>query len=102
MEMEKKPDGPTLARSCPALDGRDQRLLQWITDSGIATLFADNYAVEQMPARPSDGDTYVALPLHNHCLFKIGVPLGEMWWLDRKSTRLNSSHSCASSMPSSA
>ena len=80
MEMNKKPDGPTLARSCPALDGRDPKLLQWITDSGIATLFADNYAVEQMPARPGEGDTYAALPLHNHCLFKIGVPLGEMWW----------------------
>src|SRR3546814_8565625 len=50
MEMEKKPDGPTLARSCPALDGRDQRLMQWITASGIATLFADHYADEQLPA----------------------------------------------------
>ena len=22
-----------------------------------------------------------ALPLHEHCLFKLGLPLGELWWL---------------------
>ena len=26
------------------LDGRDQKLLRWITDSGLACLIADNYA----------------------------------------------------------
>ena len=81
LEMNKNPDGPTLARSCAALDGRDDRLLQWITDSGISALIADNYAVEQAPAAPGKGERYAALPLHQHCLFKLGVPLGEIWYL---------------------
>ncbi len=81
LEMGKNPDGPTLARSCAALNGRDDRLLQWITDSGIAALIADNYAVEQAPALPGKGECYAGMPLHQHCLFKLGVPLGELWYL---------------------
>ncbi|HET7793024.1 MAG TPA: cyclase family protein, partial [Rhizobacter sp.] len=68
--------------ACAALDGRDERLLQWITDSGVAALIADNYAVEAYPAREAEGDgARAALPLHEHCLFKLGVPLGELWFL---------------------
>lgn len=80
LEMKKQPDGPTLARSCAVLDGRDDALLQWISDSGISALIADNYAVEQSPARPGKGARYANSPLHQHCLFKLGVPLGEMWY----------------------
>jgi len=50
LEMEKRPDPYTLHHSCAALDGRDGRLLRWITDSGLAALIADNYAVEAVPA----------------------------------------------------
>jgi len=81
LEMNKQPDGPTLARSCAALNGRDDRLLQWVTDSGAVALIADNYAVEQSPALPGKGDRYANSPLHQHCLFKLGVPLGEIWYL---------------------
>jgi hypothetical protein len=86
IEMGGRPDGERLARSCAALDGRDRRLLQWITDTGAAALIADNYAVEQLPARePAPADaaarTHAALPLHEHCLFKLGVHLGELWYL---------------------
>ena len=88
LEMEKEPDGPRLANSCAALDGRDDRLLQWITDSGVAALFADNYAVEQSPARPAPGERYAHSPLHQHCLFKLGVPLGELWYLGGLARRL--------------
>ena len=35
---------------CAVLNGRDRRLLQWITDSGLAALIADNFAVESFPA----------------------------------------------------
>jgi len=80
LEMNKTPDGDVLARSCAALDGRDEKLLQWITDSGIVAICADNYAVEAFPARASEGDAYPALPLHNHCLFKLGLHLGELWY----------------------
>ncbi|HEX4327302.1 MAG TPA: cyclase family protein [Burkholderiales bacterium] len=80
MGMNKQPDMQVLDHACACLDGRDEKLLQWITDSGTAAIFADNYAVEQYPARPMEGRR-PALPLHQHCLFKLGVPLGEIFWL---------------------
>ena len=78
--MHKQPDAALLNQTCAVLDGRDTRLLQWITDSQLAAIAADNYAVEAFPAR--DGGTCcAALPLHEHCLFKLGVHLGELWSL---------------------
>jgi len=79
LSMGGKPD-ERLHSSCTALDGRDGKLLNWITDSGAAALIADNYAVERLPATPGEG-CCSALPLHEHCLFKLGVPLGEIWHL---------------------
>ena len=55
-------------------------MLDWITDSGVAAICADNYAVEAYPARTS-GPGHSILPLHHHCLFKLGVPLAELWYL---------------------
>lgn len=83
LEMAGQPDAEKLHHSCCALDGRDIRLLQWITDSGIAALAADNYAVERYPARPAPAGAGAVpmLPLHHHCLFKLGLPLGELWYL---------------------
>jgi kynurenine formamidase len=80
LEMGRKPDAAALERLCAVLDGRDQRLLNWITESGLATLAADNYAVEAHPATSHRG-CCAALPLHEHCLFKLGVHLGEIWHL---------------------
>ncbi len=83
LEMDRKPDMDVLNNACAALDGRDAKLRQWITDSGIAALCADNYAVEAYPARNTEASEgrRPALPLHEHCLFKLGVPLGELWYL---------------------
>jgi kynurenine formamidase len=80
LEMNKQPSAQALERSCAALDGRDAKLLDWITDSGLAALIADNYAVEAFPATSHPG-TCAVLPLHEHCLFKLGVNLGEIWYL---------------------
>jgi kynurenine formamidase len=80
VDMRGQPDPEVLHGACAVLDGADERLLQWITDSGLAILAADNYAVEAHPARPRDG-CCPSLPLHEHCLFKLGVHLGELWWL---------------------
>lgn len=80
LEMGRKPDGARLSASCAGLDGRDERLLQWITDSGLVALIADNYAVEVHPAHHQVGCN-PSLPLHAHCLFKLGVNLGEIWHL---------------------
>jgi kynurenine formamidase len=82
-QMGRQCDAEALHHTGAVLDGRDARLLQWVTDSGVAALCADNYAVEGYPAREADDSTSLraALPLHEHCLFKLGVPLGELWWL---------------------
>ncbi|GAA5232025.1 cyclase family protein [Verticiella sediminum] len=73
-------DAETLHNAGAVLDGADERLLQWITDSGIACICADNYAVEAYPAREREGRKSL-LPLHHHCLFKLGLPLAELWYL---------------------
>lgn len=78
--MGKQPTHVALEHTGTVLDGRDERLLQWITDTGVAAIAADNYAVEAYPARHRGG-CCAALPLHEHCLFKLGVHLGELWWL---------------------
>ncbi|HMS80264.1 MAG TPA: cyclase family protein [Burkholderiaceae bacterium] len=82
VDMAGSPDPEVLHGACAVLDGRDPRLLQWVTDSGLAILAADNYAVEAHPAvsQPA-GACCAALPLHEHCLFKLGVHLGELWYL---------------------
>jgi len=56
-------------------------LLQWITESGLSALVADNYAVEERPGKPAPGYRGALLPLHEHCLFKLGIHLGELWHL---------------------
>ncbi len=81
LEMKKQPDAKLLHGTCSGLDGRDERLLQWITDSGLAVLIADNYAVELIPTSFSRPKPRAAMPLHEHCLFKNGIHLGEMWYL---------------------
>ncbi len=82
VEMGGRPDPDVLHGACAVLDGRDPKLLQWITDSGLAVLVADNYAVEAHPATSQPADACCAtLPLHEHCLFKLGVHLGEIWHL---------------------
>ena len=79
-EGNKKPDAETLETSCTGLDGSDQRLQQWITETKLVALISDNYAVEihNRPLRPGQ---CAMLPLHQHCLFKTGVNLGEIWRL---------------------
>lgn len=93
LDMKRTPDPQVLHGACAVLDGRDPRLLQWITDSGIAAICADNYAVEAYPARDTEGPgERPALPLHEHCLFKLGIPLGELWWLGDLATWFRANH----------
>ena len=79
LDMKKEPVKEA-TDDVAALDGKDERLLQWITDSGLVALIADNHAVEAQPGRPATGRRE-QLPLHAHCLFKLGVNLGEYWYL---------------------
>ena len=79
--MNRQPDPKVLFSTTSAFDGRDPKLQQWVTDSGAVALLADNYAVEATPARPCADDHCAMLPLHAHCLFKLGCYLGEMFYL---------------------
>ncbi|SLN32370.1 cyclase family protein [Oceanibacterium hippocampi] len=80
LEMERRPEPDKLHGACPVLDGRDPGILDWVSESGLAVLIADNYAVEAYPARAAEG-RHASLPLHEHCLFKLGIHLGELWYL---------------------
>ena len=80
MEMVGKPDKAVLHGSCAALEGRDPALQEWVRDSGVVALISDNYAVERVPSRSGSGKR-AFLPLHELCLFKLGIHLGELWWL---------------------
>lgn len=79
-EMNGEPDAQKLHSSCAVLDGNDERLLQWVSDSGIVAIASDNMAVED--SRGGGANCCSRLPLHHHCLFKLGVHLGELWYLE--------------------
>lgn len=101
MDAAGKPTKEQLFGTGCTLDGRDQALLDWVTDSGIVALISDNYAVEvffpnetypepNLPGRPFQAfpepnlpadptKPFAALGLHEHCLYKLGCYLGEIW-----------------------
>jgi kynurenine formamidase len=81
LEWNRRPDPTQLFTLCSYLDARDPALLEWIADSQISALVADNYAVEGLLGKDRDLSRHSFLPLHHLCLFKLGVPLGEMWYL---------------------
>jgi len=83
LELKKNPTPELLHNTCTGLDGRDQKLLQWISDCGLAVLAADNYAVELFATTPWQPESHAMLPLHEHCLFKNGIHLGELWYFTK-------------------
>lgn len=81
-------DHTFLRTACAVLDGTDTRLLQWIDVAGIAAIAADNHAVEERRHSLPPGATGPLLPLHELCLVRLGIPLGEMWHLTPLATWL--------------
>jgi kynurenine formamidase len=85
LRMNKSPDLAVLNRSGAVLDGADKRLLQWITESGVVALCSDNLGIEAIGDTPlretANGSDFTVMPVHEHCLFKLGVHLGELWLL---------------------
>lgn len=71
---------PSIKEACAVLDGSDKKLQQWIIDSGIAAIASDNLAVEAV-GKPVDDCCNSNLPIHDLCLFRLGVHLGELWYL---------------------
>lgn len=80
LEGEKNPD-PAIKHACAALNGWDEKLLDWIVESGVAAIVSDNIAVEVIQRPLPACHCGTSLPLHDLCLFKLGVHLGELWHL---------------------
>ena len=81
ISMRKHPDEEVLHKTGAALDGRDEKLLDWIESSGVVSVIADNPAVEAFDPELKAAGPHGLLPLHERCLFKLGIHLGELWWL---------------------
>lgn len=67
---------------CAALDGSDRRLLDWIVDSGIVAICSDNVAIESLDLIMAEAPPSIRLPIHDLCLFRQGIFLGELWYLE--------------------
>ncbi len=61
-------------QTSPGLEGCPE-MLEYLWDWGISAVAGDNVAVETLP--PS------AYPLHPHLLNRLGIPIGELWDLER-------------------
>ena len=83
LEWDREPDPAEIFTRARYLDAHDEALLDWIADSQISALVADNYAVEGLLGKDRDPSRHSFLPIHHLCLFKLGVPLGELWYLAR-------------------
>jgi kynurenine formamidase len=59
--------------TCPGLATGDD-LLEYLWDWGVSAVACDNIAVETVPVADP--------PLHPRLIGLLGVPLGELWWLD--------------------
>lgn len=70
---------PAALGRCPGLDGFDPELLKWIDQVGLAAICADNPMVEKIAGVERCAGKAL-LPLHEHCLVKLGIHLGELWW----------------------
>jgi hypothetical protein len=81
MAAARRPDMAVLSQVGAVLDGTDEALLQWIEDSGVVAICADNDAVEEVEPSLQPRSRYGLLPLHDRCLFRLGIHLGELWWL---------------------
>jgi kynurenine formamidase len=80
LSMNKQPDRDVLYAHCTGFDGYDQKLQKWIVDSGVVAICSDNLAVE-VENLPVPSGSHTSMPLHELCLFKQGIFLGELWYL---------------------
>ena len=90
LSMNRQPDVERLHETGTGLDGWDSKLLNWIVDVKLACLLADNPAVELVVPKLQTPTPMrqPRLPLHEHCLFKNGIHLGELWYLTELATWL--------------
>ena len=94
LSMGGQPDADRLHNSCAVLDGFDDRLLNWITESGVVALISDNMAIEDSHGYGETQGGCSRLPIHRHCLFRLGVHLGEIWYLSELAKVLKERNRC--------
>lgn len=82
LDWDRDPDPKQVFQMCSWLDARDDALLEWIAESQISALVADNDSVEGVLGKDRNPQRHSFLPIHHLCLFKLGVPLGELWYLN--------------------
>ena len=58
---------------CPGL-AHDKSIAEYLWDWGASAVAGDNIGLEAMPTR--------SYGLHAHLLGRLGMPIGELWWLD--------------------
>jgi kynurenine formamidase len=80
LRMKGNPDD-NITKSCAVLDGFDVKLRNWIIDSEVAAIVSDNLAVEAVGKKVPEGKRGSNLPIHELCLFRLGIHLGELWQL---------------------
>ena len=79
MRMKGQPDD-SINKACAVMNGADSKLLNWIIDTEIAAIASDNLA-EEVIGKPIPEGMNTNLPLHELCLFRLGIHLGELWYL---------------------
>lgn len=89
ISMKGDPDANKLHASGAVLDGFDPKILQWITDAGVVALISDNMAIEAPDGYGETQGGCSRLPIHRHCLFRLGVHLGEIWYLSELAKALH-------------
>jgi kynurenine formamidase len=82
LEWDKQATCKQLYATGSFLDAFDEPLLEWIADSQISALISDNFAVEGLLGADNIAERHSFLPIHHLCLFRLGVPLGELWYLN--------------------
>jgi kynurenine formamidase len=82
LDMKREPIKDVLDHTGSSLDGMDKRLHEWIDQSGIVAICSDNIAVESMRYMQHGAHGHSTGPLHELCLFKLGIHLGELWYLE--------------------
>lgn len=88
LDMGGSPDAEKLHASGAVLDGFDEKMLQWVSDSGVVALISDNMAVEDNDGYGETQGGCSRLPIHRHCLFRLGCHLGELWYLSELAAAL--------------
>jgi kynurenine formamidase len=81
LDREQGGEKNIVLRGC-ALKGSDEALQQWIVDSGIVAICSDNMAIESLDLILSSSPPPSRLPIHDLCLFRQGIFLGELWYLE--------------------